>query len=64
MIDIHVLQEARMALQPIYDELGIQGIPTVVSKEVFEDKSKQFLMRTSRLYHSHLDYQAKTYCIV
>lgn len=36
MIDIHVLHEARMALQPIYDELGIQSIPTVVSKELFE----------------------------
>lgn len=36
MIDIQVLHEARMALQPIYDELGIESIPTVVSKEVFE----------------------------
>ena len=35
-IDITILQEARMALQPIYDELGIQGISTVVSTEVFE----------------------------
>ena len=35
-IDINVLHEARMALQPIYDELGIQGIQTVVSTEVFE----------------------------
>ena len=35
MIDIHVLYEARMALQPIYDELGIESIPTVVSKELF-----------------------------
>ena len=36
MIDIQVLYEARMALQPIYDELGIESIPTVVSKELFE----------------------------
>lgn len=36
MIDIQVLHEARMALQPIYDELGIESIPTVVSKELFE----------------------------
>ena len=35
MIDINVLQKARMALQPIYDELGIESIPTVVSEELF-----------------------------
>jgi len=35
MIDVQVLQEARMALQPIYDELSIESIPTVVSKELF-----------------------------
>ena len=43
MIDIQVLQEARMALQPIYDELGIQGIPTVVSKEVFAGQIQAIL---------------------
>ncbi|WP_332645204.1 NAD(P)H-dependent flavin oxidoreductase [Lysinibacillus sp. 54212] len=34
-IDIGVLQDARMALQPIYEELGIEGVSKVISDEVF-----------------------------
>lgn len=34
-IDIAVLQHARMALQPFYDELGIHPVQKVVSTEVF-----------------------------
>ncbi|PCD82389.1 2-nitropropane dioxygenase [Lysinibacillus fusiformis] len=34
-IDIEVLQKARMALQPFYDELGLSPVQSVVSKEVF-----------------------------
>ncbi|MFJ7919450.1 NAD(P)H-dependent flavin oxidoreductase [Lysinibacillus fusiformis] len=34
-IDIEVLQKARMALQPFYDELGLSAVQSVVSKEVF-----------------------------
>ncbi|MEK5232446.1 nitronate monooxygenase [Lysinibacillus sp. FSL K6-0232] len=34
-IDIEVLQQARMALQPFYDELGLSPVQSVVSKEVF-----------------------------
>ncbi|MBD8037011.1 nitronate monooxygenase [Solibacillus sp. A46] len=35
-IDVSVLQDAREALQPIYDELGIPKIQRVISTEVFE----------------------------
>ncbi|WP_431029859.1 NAD(P)H-dependent flavin oxidoreductase [Lysinibacillus sp. LZ02] len=42
-IDIHVLQEARMALQPIYDELGITDTPKVISNEVFEGQIQAIL---------------------
>ncbi len=35
-IDINVLQNARLALQPIYEELGIPNTQRVVSEEVFE----------------------------
>ena len=35
-INVSVLQEARMALQPIYEELNIQETPTVMSTEVFQ----------------------------
>ncbi|SCZ03636.1 MULTISPECIES: nitronate monooxygenase [unclassified Lysinibacillus] len=34
-IDIEVLQQARMVLQPFYDELGLSPVQSVVSKEVF-----------------------------
>ena len=34
-IDVNVLYEARMALQPIYDELNIKEVPSVVSTELF-----------------------------
>lgn len=33
--DIEVLQQARMALQPFYDELGLSPVQSVVSKDVF-----------------------------
>ncbi|AWE07939.1 2-nitropropane dioxygenase [Lysinibacillus sp. 2017] len=35
-IDINVLQNARVALQPIYEELGIPNTQRVISGEVFE----------------------------
>ncbi|GLC88739.1 NAD(P)H-dependent flavin oxidoreductase [Lysinibacillus piscis] len=35
-IDIEVLQQARMALQPFYDELGLSPVQSVMSTEVFE----------------------------
>lgn len=35
-INVNVLYEARMALQPIYEELNIKGTPTVTSTEVFQ----------------------------
>lgn len=38
MIDITVLQEARMALQPFYEELGISNMQRVVSTNVFEEQ--------------------------
>ncbi|MEY2372534.1 MULTISPECIES: NAD(P)H-dependent flavin oxidoreductase [Lysinibacillus] len=34
-IDVEVLQQARMALQPFYDELGLSPVQSVTSKEVF-----------------------------
>jgi len=34
-VDVKVLQNARIALQPIYDDLGIYEVPTIISKEVF-----------------------------
>jgi len=34
-IDVETLQQARMALQPFYDELGLSPVQSVVSKEVF-----------------------------
>lgn len=34
-IDVFVLQEARVALQPIYDELNIPPVQTVVSDDVY-----------------------------
>ena len=37
-IDIDVLQKARMALQPFYDELGLSPVQSVMSKEVFEEQ--------------------------
>ncbi|MCL1695989.1 MULTISPECIES: nitronate monooxygenase [unclassified Lysinibacillus] len=37
-IDIDVLQKARMALQPFYDELGLSPVQSVMSKEVFKDQ--------------------------
>lgn len=37
-IDIQVLQEARLALQPIYEELGIEGVSKVISKDIFSEQ--------------------------
>lgn len=37
-IDIVVLQEARVALQPIYEQLQIEPVQTVVSKDVYHDQ--------------------------
>ncbi|WPK11442.1 nitronate monooxygenase [Lysinibacillus louembei] len=34
-IDVFVLQEARVALQPIYDELNIPPVQTVISNDVY-----------------------------
>ena len=42
-IDVMVLQEARMALQPIYEELGITNTPRVVSDELFEGQIQAIL---------------------
>ena len=42
-IDVMVLQEARTALQPIYDELGIEGAPKVVSNELYEGQIQAIL---------------------
>ena len=42
-IDVMVLQEARMALQPIYEELGITNTPRVVSDELFEGQVQAIL---------------------
>ena len=42
-INVSVLQEARMALQPIYEELQITDVPTVTSKEVFEGQVEAIL---------------------
>ncbi|WP_042473734.1 NAD(P)H-dependent flavin oxidoreductase [Bacillus ndiopicus] len=37
-IDVKVLQEARVALQPIYDELNIPPVQTVISTDVYSDQ--------------------------
>ena len=37
-IDIDVLQKARMALQPFYEELGLSPVQSVMSKDVFEEQ--------------------------
>ncbi|MEC1180551.1 nitronate monooxygenase [Metasolibacillus meyeri] len=37
-IDVAVLQEARVALQPIYEELNIPPVQTVISKDVYSDQ--------------------------
>ena len=42
-IDVTVLQEARMALQPIYEELGITNTSRVVSDELFEGQIQAIL---------------------
>ncbi|MGE7911672.1 NAD(P)H-dependent flavin oxidoreductase [Lysinibacillus xylanilyticus] len=42
-IDIEVLQKARMALQPFYDELGLSPVQSVTSKEVFEEQVQAVL---------------------
>ncbi|WP_427108097.1 NAD(P)H-dependent flavin oxidoreductase [Lysinibacillus xylanilyticus] len=42
-IDIDVLQKARMALQPFYDELGLSPVQSVTSKEVFEEQVQAVL---------------------
>lgn len=42
-IDINVLQKARMALQPFYDELGLSPVQSVMSKEVFEEQVQAVL---------------------
>ncbi|MET4562392.1 nitronate monooxygenase [Lysinibacillus parviboronicapiens] len=42
-IDVDVLQNARMALQPFYDELGLSPVQSVVSSEVFEGQIQAVL---------------------
>ncbi|MFJ8087086.1 NAD(P)H-dependent flavin oxidoreductase [Lysinibacillus sp. NPDC095746] len=42
-IDIDVLQKARMALQPFYDELGLSPVQSVTSKEVFAEQVQAVL---------------------
>ncbi|MFJ8515489.1 NAD(P)H-dependent flavin oxidoreductase [Lysinibacillus xylanilyticus] len=42
-IDIDVLQKARMALQPFYDELRLSPVQSVTSKEVFEEQVQAVL---------------------
>ncbi|MFY0518005.1 NAD(P)H-dependent flavin oxidoreductase [Lysinibacillus sp. UGB7] len=42
-IDVEVLQNARMALQPFYDELGLSTVQSVVSSEVFEGQVQAVL---------------------
>ena len=42
-IDTSVLQQARMALQPIYEELGINPTQRVVSEEVFDGQIQAVL---------------------
>lgn len=42
-IDIDVLQKARMALQPYYDELGLSPVQSVMSNEVFEGQLQAVL---------------------
>ncbi|MGE7947602.1 NAD(P)H-dependent flavin oxidoreductase [Lysinibacillus sp. NPDC093688] len=42
-IDVDVLQKARMALQPFYDELGLSPVQSVLSKEVFEEQVQAVL---------------------
>ena len=37
-IDVDVLQKARMALQPFYEELGLSLVQSVHSKDVFEEQ--------------------------
>lgn len=37
-IDVDVLQKARMALQPFYEELGLSPVQSVMSKDVFEEQ--------------------------
>ena len=37
-IDIDVLQKARMALQPFYEELGLSPVQSVMSKDLFEEQ--------------------------
>lgn len=37
-IDLEVLQKARMALQPFYEELGLSSVQSVISKDVFEEQ--------------------------
>lgn len=42
-IDTSILQQARMALQPIYEELGINPTQRVVSEEVFDGQIQAIL---------------------
>jgi len=42
-IDVDVLQKARMALQPFYDELGLSPVQSVTSKEVFAEQVQAVL---------------------
>ncbi|MGE7093124.1 NAD(P)H-dependent flavin oxidoreductase [Lysinibacillus sp. NPDC048646] len=42
-IDVEVLQNARMALQPFYDELGLSPVQSVISSEVFEGQVQAIL---------------------
>ena len=42
-INVNVLHQARMALQPIYEELQINDTPTVTSEEVFQGQIEAIL---------------------
>ncbi len=42
-IDTQVLQQARAALQPIYDELGIEGAASVVSRDLYSEQVEVLL---------------------
>lgn len=48
-IDINVLQDARLALQPIYEELGISNTQRVVSDQVFEEQVQAVLEEDVRV---------------
>jgi len=55
-IDVDVLQKARMALQPFYDELGLSPVQSVMSKEVFEGQVQAILDENVAVFPLHLAY--------